>query len=206
MTSSDVDVPHENSLPLVTIRDPYQWMQSMCRHQYAARWHHTADNCPNVVSRAYQGRTMDAEQANDASNLVSVDIHYAENFHVHHNSLPHFWNDWYQLYLNAKFPRIMVRFEDLLFYGQEVTETLCACGGGVPREDRTADHFVHVSKSAKKGTAAHGSQKTDLVEALIKYGNDVHRLDNLTPYDLKAARHILDPQLMQIFGYSNPEM
>jgi hypothetical protein len=201
---TDGDVPHENSLPLVTIRDPYQWMQSMCRHEYAAHWHHTPENCPNIVKRGYHDTKEHGTLALDSSDLVAVDIHYSENFHVHHNSLPHFWNDWYQLYFNATYPRIMVRFEDLLFYGQEVTETLCACGGGVTRQDRKANHFVHISKSAKKGTAAHGSHKTDLVAALIKYGNDVHRLDNLTPEDLKATRQVLDSQLMQAFGYSNP--
>jgi hypothetical protein len=31
-----------NVLPVVVVRDPYSWMQSMCRNHYAVMWHHTA--------------------------------------------------------------------------------------------------------------------------------------------------------------------
>ena len=90
----------------------------------------------------------------------------------------------------------------LLFHGKEITETICACGGGVPRDDGPHPGvFQHIGDSAKLGTAAHGNQKTDLLGALVKYGTDVHRLDSMTPYDLQAAKEILDPELMSAFGY-----
>jgi hypothetical protein len=135
--------------------------------------------------------------------VVPIRVSYADDFVVQHDSLAHFWNDWYQLYFNASFPRIIVRFEDLLFYGQEVTETLCACGGGVPREDRPG--FEHISESAKLGTRAHGNQKTNLVSALIKYGNHDHRIDQMTAADLHAAKQALDPHLLDSFGYYHPD-
>lgn len=91
----------------------------------------------------------------------------------------------------------------LLFHGKEITQAVCACGGGVEREDRPPG-FRHVRESAKLGTAAHGKFKTNLVGALIKYGTDEHRIDQMTPADLQAAKEILDPQVMNAFGYFHP--
>ncbi|KAG7351069.1 hypothetical protein IV203_010429 [Nitzschia inconspicua] len=41
--------PINFTLPVVTTRDPYTWMQSMCRQNYAARFDHSKLNCPNIV-------------------------------------------------------------------------------------------------------------------------------------------------------------
>ena len=203
VTETDAIVPVSNSLPLVTIRDPYQWMQSMCRHAYAAEWYRVKEHCPNIIPTE-DDKELFSELRNES--MVPITIYYANNFEVHHASFPHWYNEWYHLYLNATYPRIIVRFEDLLFYGQQVTETLCTCGGGVPREDRKFPHFVHISDSAKLGTAAHGKHKTDLVGAMIKYGNDKHRLDSMTGDDIRAAIQYLDPNLMNLFGYSHPSI
>lgn len=183
VTRTDKDVPIEYTLPLITIRDPYNWMQSMCRHQYETHWNHSPDKCPHVWNEETQHTSR-------------VQVNYAEAT-VHHQSLPGMWNDWYNEYMEADFPRILVRMEDLIFYGKNVTEALCKCGGGSPRQK----HFHHISESAKLGTAQHGSDKTSLVEAMIRYGTDEHRLDGMTETDLRVTREILDPNLMDIFNY-----
>jgi hypothetical protein len=203
VTGTDRVVPHENSLPLITIRDPYQWMQSMCRHTYGANWRFSKKHCPNLVPTV-DDKLRFKDLAEKETVPVTIVYSIKKNFHVAHDSLVHLWNEWYNLYFIATFPRIIVRFEDLLFYGEEVTETLCECGGGVPREDRKFPHFVYVSESAKLGTAAHGNHKTGLLDALIKYGSDDHRLDQMTPEDLALAAKILDPKMMEYFGYTNP--
>ena len=207
--------------PKVTIRDPYTWMQSMCRHEYAAKWKHSKDHCPNLVPTQ---KDLDKFPHLRGKDLVPVEVKYTDGFSQSHKSLAHFWSDWYALYYynnnnnnvhdndnsssihpkTSPFPRIIVRFEDLLFYGQQVTETLCTCGGGVPREDRPKGSFRHISESAKLGTKSHGKHKTDLVGALIKYGNQDHRFDNVTSDDLNMAKQLFDPTLMETFGYSHP--
>jgi hypothetical protein len=166
----------------------------------AAHWVHREKHCPNL-----RPTEEDIQQFPRQKNqsLVPVHVSYSKDLRMNHKSLAHFWNDWYQLYFNNTFPRIIVRFEDLLFHGQEVTERLCACGGGVTREDRPGG-FKHVSESAKLGTAAHGKHKTDLVGALIKYGNDDHRIDLMTSEDLQAAEKIFDAYMMDAFGYDHP--
>ena len=215
VTNTDSDVPRENILPLVSIRDPYSWMQSMCRHRYAARWVHMEDRCPNLVAlEADLEANKDLKKLfnsdahkNDEEKLVPVRIKYAEDTWHKHDSLAHFYSDWYGEYLNADFPRLMVRFEDLLFHGEKVIRTLCDCGGGVPRKDNgRSGAFAHISESAKKGPNAHGPKaaRTNLVGALIRYGTFANRTDTMTPEDLMAARKHLDPAIMDAFGYVHP--
>jgi hypothetical protein len=87
--------------------------------------------------------------------------------------------------------------EDLIFFGKNVTETLCQCGGGSPRQKR----FHHIASSAKLGTAQHGNDKTSLLSAIIQYGTDRGRLQGMTSKDLQVTHDILDPTLMDMFHY-----
>jgi hypothetical protein len=183
VTPTDKDVPLENSFPMITIRDPYRWMRSMCKHIYGARWPHNLTACPHIY--------MD-----DYNRPSPVRVKYKTTV-VHHDSLPAMWNDWYNHYFEQSFPRVFVRFEDLIFFGKNVTQTLCKCGGGVPRRPT----FVHVKSSAKLGTAAHGANKTGLLDALIQFGSDEGRITGMTETDLKWARKLLDPRLMEMFAY-----
>ncbi|KAI2502618.1 hypothetical protein MHU86_11812 [Fragilaria crotonensis] len=184
VTETDRDVPLENSFPMITIRDPYRWMLSMCKHVYGARWPHNRTTCPNI-------------QDVDDNGPTPVFVKY-QHIRVKHKSLPDMWNDWYNNYMIQDFPRVFVRFEDLLFYGKNVTQTLCRCGGGVPRRPE----FVHVFSSAKLGTAAHGANKTGLLDAIIQYGTDDGRVTGMTQKDLDWSYRLLDPKLMQMFDYS----
>ncbi|KAG7373880.1 hypothetical protein IV203_012975 [Nitzschia inconspicua] len=213
-TRTDKDVPYQNSLPLVSIREPYMWLQSMCRHHYEMRWPHDESHCPNIIATEEEIRdfpwlsSLYLDPHNKTRErmeyLVPINIKFQDR-RIIYKSLPHFWSEWYHLYLDADYPRIMVRFEDLLFYGKEVTEKLCECGGGVPRPDRPNNRFVHISESAKLGTRAHGNQKTNLLGAIIKYGKLDHRLKNMTDSDIQAARKYFDDEVMTIFGYHHPE-
>jgi len=218
-TKSDRDVPKNNTLPLVAIRDPYSWMQSMCRHSYTAHWSHNKAHCPNLIAteddihnlpalrKMYGHHRGDIVEGKDTEKLVPIKINYSNTIIHNHSSFGHWYSEWYNDYLKADYPRIMVRFEDLLFYGKDVTRAMCRCGGGIPVPDngRSGD-FMHVSESAKKGLAAHGSIKmrTNLVGALIKYGSSEHRTDSMTEDDLIAARRHFDPELMDTFGYRHP--
>ena len=215
-TFTDKDVPKEHTLPLVAIRDPYSWMQSMCRHKYAANWPHDKMHCPNLIATKEDIKKSPMLQKmynhhfredKDVEKLVPIKINYSKVLSLNHSSFGHWYSEWYNDYLKADFPRLMVRFEDLLFFGKDVTRAVCKCGGGIPRKDngRSGD-FTHVAESAKKGKTAHGSMKerTNLVGALIKYGSGEHRTDSMTKDDLIAARRHFDPQLMEAFGYRHP--
>ena len=189
-THNDANVNASDILPAVTIRDPLVWLQSMCRHEYAAHWQHSKDHCPNFEI---------SEENPDLSNAV----HYAE-FTRHHDSILHLWNDYYNEYLNVPFHRLIVRFEDLIFFPEQVTETVCKCAGGSMNLNGV---FRYVVDSAKKGAAAHGKVRTGYVDAIIKYGSAKNRYKGYkTVQDLQYITDHVDPNLMNIFHYLYPDL
>lgn len=96
-------------------------------------------------------------------------------------------------------------FDRCVYVLSQLTTELCECGGGVPREDRPPGRdFVHISESAKLGTAAHGRHKTNLLGAIIRYGTFEHRLDGVTIHDLSAGKKYFDADILETFGYRHP--
>lgn len=196
--------------PVVTIRDPFQWLQSvrmryerfslasahnvhtrfflalafqMCRHTYGVKWNHDDERCPNLPP-----------VTSNTNNTVTIE--YAA-FTQQHASLVHFYNDFYNDYIDAKFPRLIVRMEDLMFHPAAVTRSVCECAGGKLKDE---DKFHYVVSSAKKG-AAHGAHKTSYTDALRKYGTETTRYHALSANDLAYANEQLDPNVMEWFGY-----
>ena len=198
-TLKDAGVDATNIIPAVTIRDPYVWMGSMCRHEYTAHWHHEPNrHCPNLMpdDRDYQ-RFRKYINKNES---IPVHVRY-DGFWRHHESLAHLWNDWYREYLEIKtMNRLIVRFEDLLFHPKAVTTAVCKCAGGQLRRD---GNFEYVLDSAKKGPNAHGpmESRTGFIKAIIKYGTRAHRHDGFLDEDLRYAKEHLDPKIMEMFRY-----
>jgi len=95
---------------------------------------------------------------------VPVNVHYSEENITHHTSLVGLWNDWYGQWMDVPFPRLIVRFEDLLFHAEAVVGQVCTCGGGVMH---TGANFRYIEKSAKKGKAHEGSN--GLIKSLVSY-------------------------------------
>ena len=140
------EVPHqEHVLPAVVIKDPFTWMTSMCRHTYSAYWYHTREHCPNLV---WNNSDLEAfpEVHSSPGDAVPVHIRYTNQNITHHKSLANLWNDYYSGYINADFPLVIIRFEDLLFRAEGVVNEVCKCAGGQMREK-----FTFIADSAKKG-------------------------------------------------------
>ena len=89
-------------LPLVIIRDPFSWMQSMCKHRYAARWRHQPSHCPNLVPNEDDKASFAHLQ--DAFQVV---VKYDEQERVFYKSLVHLWSEWYREYFEADYPLLM---------------------------------------------------------------------------------------------------
>jgi hypothetical protein len=147
------DIQPENMLVAVMLRDPHDWMASMCRHGYTARWDRNSANCPNL----YDGNIVQAKFGPGPST---------------HDSLAHMWNDWNGAYYNADYPRVLVRFEDTIFFPKEVAQKVCTCVGGElfpPKENDGMFHYV--IDSAKTGPGhGPGKKRNGLIDAWIKYG------------------------------------
>jgi hypothetical protein len=182
-------------MPIVMIRDPYFWMQSMCHHNYGARWFHSTDHCPNLVPNKWDK----SYRAGPNPGTIPVRIKYDFGWREW-DSLAHLWTNWYQQYhKEADYPRILVRYEDMIFYPKEVTRQLCeVCAGGTLRQD-----FSYQVDSAKQGPG-HGDVRTSWITAIIRYGSDRWRLRGLTKEDLLLAKEALDITMMQAFSYQQP--
>jgi hypothetical protein len=170
----------------------------MCRHSYGATWLHDPTHCPNLVPNEVDEQLFDANDV-PKTLTMNVTVEYAQ-FSRQHATLAEFWNDWNRAYVEASFPRLMVRFEDIVFHPKQITRTVCECAGGKIHENRP---FIYVVDSAKKGQA-HGKEKTSYVDALVKYGTEVGRYTGFTKADLEYAQKHLDPDLMRLFGYHYP--
>lgn len=181
------DIAKETILPVVTIRNPFDWMASMCRNRYTAKWKHSSNQCPHL------------REDHDESS-VPVTVTYAEQRTSSHASLAHLWNDWNQEYLQAEYPRVIVRFEDLIFFPQETLTKICECAGG-----KVQWPFSYIVKPAKTGPG-HGktSERTDMISAWRQYGKPPEPNGGFTSSDYAAAVDFLNGTIMKLFGYTHP--
>jgi hypothetical protein len=213
-------------MPVVAVRDPYSWMQSMCRHRYSAHWFHTPLHCPNFIPTAedfdflefaprykkYErfakfhhrdpwlvDNVMNTANFQPNSTVIPLYVRY-KLINTTHLSLAHLWKDWYLEYLQGDFPRIFVRMEDLVFHGENVTKQICNCVGG-----SFTNKFQFITESAKHGEI-HGNEKTTLLDAMIRYGSSsaLNRTKGMTMDDVVFAKQVFRQDLMDMFGYSHP--
>mmetsp|Transcript_16719 Transcript_16719/g.31675 ORF Transcript_16719/g.31675 Transcript_16719/m.31675 type:complete len:422 (-) Transcript_16719:833-2098(-) len=193
-------VEQTHVLPVAVIKDPFHWMESMCRHSYAAHWFHDPQqHCPNLVPNHVDigHRGIDKE-----SKTVPVNVAYQSDRVSHYDSLIGVWNEWYGDYLKVdEFPRLMIRFEDILFHLDKVITQVCHCGGGKLINHENGIHLK--SESVKKGGSHQGS--SGLLSAIIRYGSDKHRLDGMTKEDIEYATSNVNADLMKSFGYNYPD-
>jgi hypothetical protein len=199
------NVTQEHFLPIVMIKDPITWMASMCRHSYEARWPHMPNHCPNLVANKFDRTKKHGE-------IIPVRVKFATKHigneplpdptnktFIKYDSLVHFWNRWYtEWHAQADFPRLMVRFEDLLFHAEETITQICDCAGMTMRP-----RFRYVEDSAKGDFGPHAGS-AGFLASVVTYGNSTKRMkDILTDEaDYKFAKENLDQTLMKEFGYA----
>jgi hypothetical protein len=193
----------DNILPVVLVRDPLTWLTSMCLHPYSAKWKHHKSHCPGLVPNdddIKQYPELKGQSTIPGKVLFGI-TDDNNKFTYQWPSLVHVWNFWNMQYSKSAFPSVMVRFEDLIFHPRKLVETVCACGGGVPKNET----FQYYVASAKQGKG-HGKEetKTSMVSAMIRYGSETRRVQNYTKDDLEHARNALNQDLMNIFHYSVP--
>ena len=179
-------IPEDDLMVAVMVRHPHDWIKSMCRHCYTAKWIHKKDNCPNL----YDGNTVHAKFGPGPSD---------------HASIAHMWNDWNGVYHNATFPRLLVRFEDTVFFPKEVSRRVCSCVGGKLMTPKERDGLFHyVIDSAKTGPGhGPGAKRNGLLDAWIKYGKP-RDYTPFRPSDLEFIEQHIDHQIMSDLGWQGP--
>ncbi|VEU35676.1 unnamed protein product [Pseudo-nitzschia multistriata] len=216
------DKPYHTTLPVVSIRDPYTWMQSMCRQNYAAQFAFAKDQCPNIIPYPSD---IKAHPRYGNKKYVPVNVKYTKGWTVHHESLVHVWNEWYQSYLEfegddgdrpegtlpklkaPEMPYVMVRMEDLVFHGPTVVPQLCECAGSKYLWGNNTDLFRHTSTvaNANHGIDVSAGMDTGLLRSIVKYGNIANRRIGYPANQLEAVKELLDPRMMDILGYTYEE-
>lgn len=88
--------------------------------------------------------------------------------------------------------------EDLVFHPKEVIPQICECAGFKTKEK------IHHKKDVanyNRGIDKDTSQGAGLLRSVIRYGDPMSRRKGYTPCQLWAAKDVLDPRLMETFGY-----
>ncbi|KAL7572922.1 hypothetical protein ACA910_004566 [Epithemia clementina (nom. ined.)] len=210
----------DDILPIITIRHPISWMQSMCKNPYTARWvYGRKGQCPHLLLEPQQAahrsdiqadvavddaRNDDPNKGDRKDNWNLVTVKYGAGTETY-KSLAHLFNDWYHGYTkHANYPWVMIRMEDLIFHTKETIERVCHCAGGRLIEHANHRAFEYTVDSAKADSPGHDTS-TGLVEAWIKYSKSPwpQAMETWSPDDFLAAKEILDPKLMEFFRYSN---
>lgn len=189
------NVTKDDCLPVVTIRNPFDWMKSMCVHYYTARWSMQESGikgyiCPHLV------------YAKKKKTPVELRVKLAEQW-LFFDSLAHLWNEWYaQYWRDADFPFLIVRFEDLIFRQYNTTKIICECAGG---KANSKSKFKYIVNSAKQGPG-HGKkeERTGMIDAWIKYGKPQEVKAGFSDIDWEASLEFLSHDLMKKMGYGYP--
>jgi len=98
------------------------------------------------------------------------------------------------------YQRIVERFEALIFHAKNLTHQICEFVSGKVRTDRP---FQYIVESAKDGPG-HGSVRTGMVAAWIKYGKPLGIRAGFSKEDYEAAKEFLNSELMETFYYKHP--
>ncbi len=105
------------------------------------------------------------------------------------------YSDYYRQYLEADYPRLIVRFEDMLLQPRRVLAQVAECVGTT-----VAKQWKYQTESSK----GHGSHTT-FAAAITKTGDAQRRVAGMTEEDLAYATEHLDSEVMERFQYQIPE-
>ncbi|GKY98358.1 hypothetical protein MPSEU_000793400 [Mayamaea pseudoterrestris] len=183
----------EHVLPIVVVRHPLDWMRSMCREGYDAKWMtRPKRNCPNLFRRF---------GSSEIKNKVHVRTHQTGfKYTDYYDTLADMWTDWHWAYLNASFPRLLIRYEDLVLYPQQLVRIISECSGKPAKPI-----FRYYTKEArvfvKDDIPPHPQQS--LIQALQKLGERDDMYWTMKEPSRSYALQALDPAILDRFQYQH---
>jgi hypothetical protein len=156
-----------------------------CKQSYDVEWNRSDTHCPNL-----------AQTREDIARNITPKVHlspYSSNysFYDDFDSLVHLWSEWYSQYLQATYPRLIIRYEDTLYHAEKVTQLVANCSGW----NLTPPFLYRIIKSK------HHGESSDFTMALRNYGREKDRYKGMTTDDLLYANSHLDKKLMELFRY-----
>merc|ERR1712014_101398 len=114
--------------------------------------------------------------------------HEGEEF----QSLAHLWSDFIMEYMDATFPLLVVRYEDLLYDPVSLIGAICTCLGGKANEGEK----FNILESAAKWGAGHGDYGNNRSQ-VGRYERDAIRLRReLVEEDRQLLRQAIDERIL----------
>lgn len=180
-------------LPVVLIKDPLWWFQSMCKVHYNAEWEQigserSGGHCPNLVPTENEKAVL----GNSTIETYEVRVRLHGNHYDRYESLADLWSKWNRLYYDAAYPRLIIRFEDTLFHAEKVVQSISECTG-LPLRNARFQYHVEASKKLRSCN--------DFTSAVAKYGKLDGRHAGLRPLDKQYLQTALDSEILEVFGY-----
>lgn len=187
-------------------------------------------HCPNLVSIPKDWDTpIRKRPSNDTMQTYKVTVHHTHQKSPQqrdsiaddeYDSLADMWSEYYNGYYHADFPRLIIRFEDMLFHRDYVMSQIAKCISS-PEEssllhDRThssiyssaihapsshARQWKYRIRNVKDHDEGHSSSSFRLVSAVIQYGTSRGRYAGMADEDLRYAAKALDATLMKKLHY-----
>lgn len=174
-------------------------------------------HCPNLVPIAKDWDTpLRTKPPGRLFRSYNVTVHRSLHETDEYDSLADMWTEFYKEYRDAAFPRLIIRFEDLLFHREHVMAKIVECVTGVESPSALSARAFdeHQSRAAKAGSWLHGEpikyrlapvkdhgRSSDLISAVIKYGTSRGRYAGMATEDLRYAATALDPEILRSFQY-----
>ena len=91
------------------------YSNAQCKSPYAAHWRRGAHRCPNLFANDQdKKRFKDIGFGVEDASSFRVKVIFDKDDIEYFDSLAHLWSEWYGYYLNATYPHLIVRFEDML--------------------------------------------------------------------------------------------
>lgn len=196
-----------------------QPLEIQCKTSYDVSWMRAPHrHCPNLVPIEEDWDTPLRKKPKKIMSTYKVRV---LNEQIdQYDSLADLWTVFYKTYMEADFPRLLVRFEDLLFHRENVMAQIVECVTGesafsslssatatTPTDGKSRTHkstgsWFHEEplKYRLSPVKEHG-RSSDLVSAVIKYGTSRGRYAGMASEDLRYAAKALDPKLLRKFQY-----
>jgi hypothetical protein len=188
-----------NILPVVVVRDPFTWRNSMCTARYETSWQGMQSSSPKFW---YEKET------DNKSTVRTSEIRFKLRFAPHprtlkYESLMELWNDFHGLYLNATFPRLLVRMEDIILYLPQVIEEVRECVGAYSKHDKIEAYTGPLKPHGNKHLPQ--QEKYDgLLSNIVKLADANRRIADMSDLELEYSQSKLDPELMKLLQYQMP--
>jgi len=234
---------HASILPIVIVRDYYFWRKSTCTCSYSMYWRgeypKRGGPCPAFFRRnATMERDGAALAANHSTVIETREVAFRINddrtprmMKLTYPSLVDVWNSFHKQYVDAPFPRLIIRFEDTLLYLPEIIQAVQECTGAIRSSpppslpwDPNWEHtmifsepgqpnlLMHRNVAKPHGNLQHQTKEQQkkyqkisaLARTIKKNADPTLRDDDMNEAEQEYTRQTLDPRMMRLFHYTYP--